>query len=151
MKKLLYVMMLLALVCVSCNKEKDEPKDEPKKTTADVTFWTDDDDAIQEIEVNLWKYDDTYDEYRYVTKYYNSTPDCGDDGCANFYGVKYGDYYFWAENEYYEWEGDLVVDSSCEKMKLYVSRARVKSAVPSDAPKMEAAVMDFDMNNIVNN
>lgn len=142
--------MLCALVFVSCKKEED--KDQPKKeTTADVTFWTDDDDAIQEIEVNLWKYDDTYDEYRYVTKYYSSTPDCGDEGCANFYDVKYGDYYFWAENEYYEWEGDLVVDSSCEKMKLYVSRARVKSAVPSNAPKMEAAAMNFDMNTIVNN
>lgn len=151
MKKLFYAMMLVALVIAlpSCGgNEEDEPK---KDTKADVTFWTDDDDCIEEIEVNLWKYDDTYDEYRYISSYYTSTPDCGDDGCANFYDVKYGDYYYWAENDYYEWEGELVVDASCEKVKLYVSRARVKSAVPADAPKMEAAAMEFDLNTIVNN
>lgn len=148
-------MMLLALVFVlpSCGKDDPEPTPEPtpEPKTCDVTFWTDDDDCIQEIEVNLWAYDYDYDKYRYITKYYESTPDCGDEWCANFYDVEPGDYYYWAENDYYEWEGDLKVESSCHTIKLYVSKARAKvSAIPSDAPKMERAEMNFDMNYILN-
>ena len=138
-------MMLLAFVGVlpSCGPVDEEPE------TCDVTFWTDDDDCIQEIEVNLWAYDYEYDKYRYVTKYYGSTPDCGDDGCANFYDVQPGDYYYWAKNDYYEWEGDLRVYSSCHTMKLYVSKARAKvNAKPSEdvVNKLERAEMNFDMN-----
>ena len=144
-------MMLLAMVCVmpSCKPEPD-PIPEPK--TCDVTFWTDDDDCIDQIEVNLWAYDYDYDVYRYITKYYGSTPDCGDTGCANFYDVKEGDYYYWAENDYYEWEGDLRVESSCHTIKLYVSKARAKAnTAESNGNKLEPAEMNFDMNYILNN
>lgn len=143
-------MMLVALVCSfpSCVTDNSDDK---KDKTATVTFWTDDADCMENIEVNLWKYDDTYDQYRLITNYYTSAPACGAEGCANFYNVEYGDYYFWAENSYYEWEGDMRIDASCEKMQLYVDRARVRNKVPSDAPKMEPAVMEFDMNSIVNN
>lgn len=154
MKKLFYAMALLVFVLVlpSCGSkdDDDEPKDTPKTETADVTFWTDD-DVYENVEVNLWKYDDSYDQYRYISSYYSSIPSCGSEGCANFYGVKYGEYYFWAENDYYEWEGELVVDTKCERMQLNVARASVKSNAPSGVSSMEPAVMDFDLNNIVNN
>lgn len=147
-------MMLLAFAFVfsSCGKDEPEPTPEEPKTS-DVTFWTDDDDCEEVIEVNLWAYDYDYDVYRDITKYYSSgTPDCGDDGCANFYDVKRGDYYYWAENDYYEWEGRLEVEAACHTIKLYVSKARVKAnANPSGAQKLEAAEMDFDMNHILNN
>ena len=145
--------MALAFALPSCGgDDEDEPKDTKKETkTADVTFWTDD-DVYEEVEVNLWTYDDSYDQYRYVTKYYSSMPSCGADGCANFYGVKYGEYYFWADNGYYEWEGELIVDASCERMQLNVARARAKVNAPSNnGSHMEPAVMDFDINSIVNN
>lgn len=140
-------MMFLVLVgyTTSCSKKKSIESNE-----CDVTFWTDDDDCIQEIEVNLWSYDSNYDSYSYITKYYDNTPDCGASYCANFKNLKSGDYYYWAENDYYEWEGDLKVKSSCHTIRLYVSKAKVKSGADiSTGEKLLQAEMDFDMNKIL--
>ena len=149
MKKLFYVMaMLFAAVCLftSCEPEKE-------KETATVTFWTDDDEVEEIIEVNLYKADGSYDQYRDITQYYTSgSADCGDSGCANFYDVEYGKYYFYAENSSYEWKGEMDINLECKTMKLYVSKANAKSNQPDPSSitnKIEPAVMDFDMNNIL--
>lgn len=128
MKKLLMLLSLIIVVTFSACKPEPTPEPEPTPTTCTVTFWTDD-DAGEEIEVNLMAYDYDYDLYRYIRKYYSdsSNPGCDSDGCANFYDVKPGDYYFYAENSYYEWEGDLRVEKECTTMKLNISKSRAKA------------------------
>lgn len=146
MKKLFYAIMLFAFagLFTAC---------EPEPETATVTFWTNDAEVEEIIEVNLWKYDNTYDEYRDITEYYTSgAADCGDSGCANFYNVEYGKYHYWAENSYYEWEGDMEIDHECETMMLYVGKGQAKSNQPDPSSitnKIAPAAMDFDMNNIL--
>lgn len=110
----------------------------------DVTFWTDDDDAIQYIEVNMWKVGNVgqYDEYRTITSYYGGyDPDCGAEGCANFLDVEYGEYAFMAYNDYYEWYGYITVDVGCELMMLNVSDAKTReNAQPTNAAKIQPAL-----------
>ena len=101
---------------------------------ARVSFWTDEEDILQVVEVNLWKTGNpnAYDETETITMYYNpgNSPDnCGEEGCANFYDVEYGEYSFYAENDYYSWSGTLTVDYPCELMKLILGKAEVKTNV----------------------
>lgn len=153
MKRISCLIAIIALVFAfsACSKITESTSGEK---LCNVTFWTDDDDCIQEIEVNLWtyEYNYNYDAYSYVTGYYDYTPDCGDEYCANFYNVKEGYYYYWAENDYYEWEGELRVYSSCHTINLYVAKAKAKSDVtPSAKEKLIQAEMNFDINQILNN
>ena len=101
---------------------------------ARVSFWTDEEDILQVVEVNLWKTGNpnAYDETETITMYYtpgNSPDNCGEEGCANFYDVEYGEYSFYAENDYYSWSGTLTVDYPCELMKLILGKAEVKTNV----------------------
>ena len=105
--------------------------------TATVTFWINSADCIQKINVNLWKSGNpsVYDEYATIESYYDTyNPYCGDDGCANFYNVEYGEYAYYAENDYYTWYGHVTVDFDCERMLLLVSDAKTKEGVqPSNS------------------
>lgn len=109
----------------------------------DVTFWTDDDDCIQKITVGIVSLSNEDDVYvGEISSYYDGyDPDCGYEGCANFYGLEYGEYYFCAWNDYYEWEGYLTVDVSCELMLLKVSKAKTReNAQPTNAAKIQPAL-----------
>lgn len=119
-------MLLSLVIVVAFSACKPTPTPAPEPTTCTVTFWTNE-DVGETVEVNLWAYDYDYDIYRYIRNYYSSNPGCDSDGCANFYDVKPGDYYFWAENSYYEWEGDLRVEDECTTMKLTLSKSRAKT------------------------
>ena len=121
MKKILMMLSLVFVVTfLACR-----PNPTPTPTTCTVTFWTSD-DVGENVWVNLWdNYD--YDKERYIVGYYSSNPGCDADDCANFYDLEPGDYYFEAENSYYEWEGDLRVKNGCHTYELFVSRARAKT------------------------
>ena len=123
MKKILMMLSLVFVVTfLAC---RPNPTPTPTPTTCTVTFWTSD-DVGENVWVNLWdNYD--YDKERYIVGYYSSNPGCDADDCANFYDLEPGDYYFEAENSYYEWEGDLRVKNGCNTYELFVSRARAKT------------------------
>lgn len=145
-------MALLAFVLVlpSCSGNDDE---EEQKTKCNYTFWTDDDYGHGTYTVNLWN-DEGYDKTLTVTGYYANTPDCGAAGCANFSSLEPGTYYYYAttEDEMYYWEDEVTLAKECHTMMLYISEAKVNvNAQPREVSKLEPAVMDFDLNNIVNN
>ena len=88
----------------------------------DVMFWTDE-TTTYNITVTFRGIDKT------ITGYYYSTPSsCGASGCATYWSVPEGTYWFTAENLLYEWSGYVTVyDGVCSKMLLYHSKAKKQS------------------------
>ncbi len=145
MKKLIYAFVFMAVACFmsAC---------QPEEKYCDVTFWIDSDNVEQIIDVHFYSDETGYDASREITKFYSSsTPECGDDGCANFH-VKEGKYYFKAENDYYYWDGEMNVYEDCHKMKLYVGdKSYAKpGAQPTGVSEIEPAYVNFDISKIVN-
>ncbi len=96
----------------------------------DVVFWTDESTKIITVTFR--------DSDKRITKYYYSTPDCGDSGCATFNDVPTGTYKYHAENLYYYWDGRVTVEEDeCSQMLLYVSKAVKKSEPSGDNTPLE--------------
>jgi len=90
-------------------------------STGDCMFWTDYSTEYV-ITVTLNGIDKT------ITNYYYSTPSsCGASGCATYWDLEEGTYYYYAENYLYWWSGYITVYADdCSKMLLYASKGNLK-------------------------
>ena len=88
----------------------------------DLMFWTDA-STIYNITVTFRSVSKT------ITSYYTSTPSyCGSSGCATYWDVEPGTYYFTASNYLYTWSGYVTVYSdTCSKMLLYAEKGEKQS------------------------
>lgn len=83
----------------------------------DVMFWT---DASTQYNITV-----TFrGTNKTITSYYTSTPSyCGSSGCATYWDVEPGTYYYTASNYLYTWSGYVTVYSdTCSKMLLYAKK-----------------------------
>ncbi|MBF00510.1 MAG: hypothetical protein CMP77_11120 [Flavobacterium sp.] len=80
--------------------------------TGNVMFWISSDFGCGNISVTVNGYGGA------ITGYYNSSPDCGASGAANF-TLPAGSYNFTASCSGYSWDGTVTVsEDSCYKMQL---------------------------------
>lgn len=121
-----FALMILFSGCEQDSISPDSPfvytgdyDDDNYYDDADLTFWTDT-YGYGTITVDLYDSNSNYIESRTITTYFTSSPDCGSSGCANFYGLAEGTYYFYAStsNGYY-WQNSTYIMDGCNKMMLY--------------------------------
>lgn len=108
-----------------------------KKGTGDVMFWTDS-STIYNITVTL------KGTTKKITKYYNSTPSyCGASGCATYWDIEAGTYYFYASNNLYNWDGYVTVtNDGCSKMLLYAKKGEKQNN--PETQSMEVMTLGID-------
>lgn len=81
----------------------------------DITFWIQDGYITTVYIQNI---------SREINMSYQSTPDCGSDGCANYNDVDPGTYSYYATNGVHEWSGTVTAYAGeCSTMKLYISKS----------------------------
>lgn len=93
------------------------------KESGDAMFWTDyTTNYVITVTLNNINKD--------ITSYYYGIPSsCGADGCATYWDLEPGTYYYYAENYLYWWSGYITVYADeCSKMLLYADKANKKTA-----------------------
>ena len=103
----------------------------------DVMFWTDE-STVYNITVSFRGTNKT------ITSYYTYTPSsCGASGCATYWDIDPGTYYFTASNYLYNWSSYVTVYSgSCSKMLLYADKGEKQTNPESQS--MEIMTLGVD-------
>lgn len=140
MKKhmLLTILVLsIVLILISC-KKSDNSDSSNNPQYGNVTFWSNENSST--ITVTFRGTD------KKITSYYSGyDPDCGANGCANYYDVPNGTYSFSARNYYgtYTWNGTVTVNGGCSKMLLKFKK-ELKDIEPLDNEHMLIKADEYD-------
>ncbi|MFA6501435.1 MAG: hypothetical protein WCT85_01475 [Parachlamydiales bacterium] len=87
-----------------------------ERSTGDITFWMNEGSNIVTVTLNGNSED--------ITMNYASQPNCSTSGCANFNDLASGTYNFTATDGFWEWNGQVIINSNdCTTMQLTFSKA----------------------------
>lgn len=140
-KRVLLTVLVLSIVSIliSCKKSDDSSgSGSSTPQYGNVTFWSNENSST--ITVTFRGTD------KKITSYYSGyDPDCGANGCANYYDVPNGTYSFSARNYYgtYTWNGTVAVNEGCSKMLLKFKK-ELKDIEPLDNEHMLIKADEFD-------
>jgi hypothetical protein len=96
-------ILLITFFFSSCRKE----------TTGEVTFWQ---KLGSGYDITVVEIDGVSSN---ITSEYETTPDCGEAGCAVFKGLSSGKYNYNASDGFYEWSGTVEITKGCLTMELF--------------------------------
>jgi len=103
LKTFLFFSLFISFTLISCNKIK----------YGDVTFWQQTNSGYGVTVVDI---DGVTSN---ITLEYNSTPDCGESGCAVFNQLETGDYNYTASDGTDYWSGSVSITEGCLTVQLY--------------------------------